>query len=70
VRCTTTVSLGAVGAKTVATGTRSEGASSAEPNEVADREAEVTEGVRGALMATRMMGITEERGKRSSATFR
>jgi hypothetical protein len=42
-----TVSLGAVGAKTAATGTRSEGASSAEPNEVADRGAKVTEGARG-----------------------
>jgi hypothetical protein len=56
------VSLGAVGAKTVATGTRSEGTSSAEPNAVADRGAEVMEGARGALMAAPMTGITEERG--------
>jgi hypothetical protein len=37
-----------VGAKTVVTGTRSEGASSTEPNEVADRGVEVMEGARGA----------------------
>jgi hypothetical protein len=41
------MSLGVVGAKTAATGTRSEGASSAEPIEVADRGAKVTEGARG-----------------------
>jgi hypothetical protein len=51
-----------VGAKTVATGTRSEGTSSAKPNEVADRGAEVMEGARGALMAAPMTGIAEERG--------
>jgi hypothetical protein len=59
-----------VGAKTSAMGTRSEGATSAEPNEVADRGAEVIEGARGALMAARMTGIAEKRGRRSSATFR
>jgi hypothetical protein len=64
------VSLGAVGVKTAAMGTRSERATSTEPNEVADRGAEVTEGARGAVMAARMTGITEERGRRSSATFR
>jgi hypothetical protein len=56
--------------KTAAMGTRSERATSTEPNEVADRGAEVTEGARGAVMAARMTGITEERGRRSSATFR